>query len=113
MQYASFIFKNRFDTYYFRQRTPTDILLLLPSAKKEVKISLKTKEKSKALILARLQKSTFDSLFKEIRDGVMKHKMKDSSFQELPAKSIAESSNKKRSSDFLKMSKNVVNWGLS
>jgi integrase len=84
MQYASFIFKNRFDTYYFRQRTPIDILILLPSAKKEVKISLKTKEKSKALILARLQKSTFDSLFKEIRDGVMKEKAGRESFQELP-----------------------------
>ena len=71
MQAPSFIFKNRFNTYYFRQRTPSDILKLLPSAKKEVKISLKTRDKTKALVLARQHKAKFDSLFQEIRNTVV------------------------------------------
>jgi len=68
MRCASFIFENRFDTYYFRQQTPKDILVLLPSANKEVKLSLQTKVKSKALTYSRIHKATFDSLFNEIKE---------------------------------------------
>jgi integrase len=70
MQIPSFIFKNRFDTYYFRQRTPKDILDHLPNAKNEVKFSLKNKDKSTALVLARCHKAKFDAFFEWIRDEI-------------------------------------------
>lgn len=83
MPNPSFIFKNRLNTYYFRQKTPKKILQQLPSAKKEVKISLKTKEKSKALVLARLHKTSFDMLFREITEGAMFIQSSKEAFLEL------------------------------
>lgn len=83
MPNPSFIYKNRYHTYYFRQKTPKNILQQLPSAKKEVKISLKTKEKSKALALARLHKTSFDMLFREITEGVMFIQSSKEAFLEL------------------------------
>lgn len=68
MSNTQFIFKNRFNTYYFRQRTPNYIIEQLPSAKKEVKISLHTKYRDKALIRAREHKVKFDALFMAIRN---------------------------------------------
>ena len=58
---------NRFHTFYFRQRTPLDILKAIPSAKKEVKISLRTKCRATAITQARQHKVMFDLLFLKIR----------------------------------------------
>ncbi len=68
MQHNNFIFLNRFHTFYFRQRTPLDILKLIPNVKKEIKISLQTKCKREALSKARLHKVMFDLLFTQMRE---------------------------------------------
>ena len=58
----------------------------MPSAKKEVKISLKTKEKTKALVLARQHKAKFDALFEVLREVSRMYSNKISSFDELDFK---------------------------
>lgn len=68
MKTFSYIFQNRFNTFYFRQKTPKEVLFLLPRAKKEVKISLKTKEKASAFVLARQHKVAFDGLFSALKE---------------------------------------------
>lgn len=67
-----FIYANRFNTFYFRQRTPFDILNAIPCAKKEIKISLQTKCRTKAIEAARHHKVMFDLLFGEIRESMKK-----------------------------------------
>jgi integrase len=72
MPYPSYIHQNRFQTFYFRQRTPADIYNLLPSIRKEVKLSLQTKNKKQALKKARHIKVAFDAFFDQIRMFVLK-----------------------------------------
>lgn len=80
---SNFLVKNQFHTYYFRIRTPTFIINLLPLAKKEVKISLNTKYRTKALILAREHKVIFDAFFLKIRDTyTLKSSIKQNYFNE-------------------------------
>ncbi|WP_083734885.1 DUF6538 domain-containing protein [Vibrio gazogenes] len=79
----NFLYLNRFHTFYFRQRTPLDILSVIPSAKKELKISLKTKCRASAMIAAREHKVMFDCLFTEIRESVARMESMRASFQEL------------------------------
>ncbi|MFZ3421326.1 tyrosine-type recombinase/integrase [Vibrio harveyi] len=70
MTTQTFITTNRFNTFYFRQKTPKDILHALPCAKKEIRFSLNTKTRQKALIQARQHKVMLDLLFSQIRDSV-------------------------------------------
>lgn len=79
----NFLYLNRFHTFYFRQRTPLDILSVIPRAKKELKISLKTKCRASAVIAAREHKVMFDCLFTEIRESVARMESMRASFQEL------------------------------
>ncbi|WP_193331511.1 site-specific integrase [Pseudoalteromonas ulvae] len=58
----------------------------MPSAKKEVKISLKTKEKSRALVLARQHKVKFDALFEALREISPMDRGQPLSFDELSFK---------------------------
>ena len=68
MQKLNYLQLGRYQTFYFRQRTPLDIITLIPRAKKEVKISLHTKCKADALVKAREHKVMFDLLFTQIRE---------------------------------------------
>jgi integrase len=68
MQKLNYLQLGRYHTFYFRQRTPLDIITLIPRAKKEVKISLHTKCKADALVKAREHKVMFDLLFTQIRE---------------------------------------------
>jgi integrase len=83
MQNNTFIFLNRFHTFYFRQRTPLYILNAIPQAKKEVKISLRTKCRATAIKDARQHKVLFDLLFTQIRESLTKMESMKSSLKEL------------------------------
>ncbi len=83
MQHNNFIFLNRFHTYYFRQRTPFDILNVIPSAKKEIKISLRTKCRATAITDARQHKVMFDLLFTQIRESITRMEKNKATFNEL------------------------------
>lgn len=89
MQTPSYIVQNRFNTFYFRIKTPKSIIHLLPHIKKEVKISLLTKSRSVALQKAREHKIGFDRCFKEISNmsygkNVVEVSSDKPSFDELP-----------------------------
>jgi integrase len=83
MQHNNFIFLNRFHTFYFRQRTPLDILNAIPSAKKEIKISLRTKYRATAITDARQHKVMFDLLFIQIRECMTRYNRDISSFTDM------------------------------
>lgn len=83
MNKNNFLSLNRFHTFYFRQRTPFDILEQIPSAKKEIKISLQTKCRSTAMKAAREHKVMFDCLFAELRDSMTKMDSMRERFQDL------------------------------
>lgn len=95
----NFLYLNRFHTFYFRQRTPLDILNVIPSAKKELKISLKTKCRATAMIAAREYKVMFDCLFTEIRESVARMASMRETFQELDESTQRELMLKQRATE--------------
>lgn len=95
----NFLYLNRFHTFYFRQRTPLDILSVIPSAKKELKISLKTKCRTTAMIAAREHKVMFDCLFTEIRESVARMASMRETFQELDESTQRELMLKQRATE--------------
>lgn len=80
----NFLIKNQFGIFYFRLKIPQYIAILIPNLKTEIKISLKTKDKSKALKIARHQKVMFDFLFDDLIKSVEMRERTLMAFAELP-----------------------------
>jgi integrase len=95
----NFLYLNRFHTFYFRQRTPLDILNAIPRAKVELKISLQTKCRATAMIAAREHKVMFDCLFTEIRESVARMARMRETFQELDESTQRELMLKQRATE--------------
>ncbi|MDO6476390.1 site-specific integrase [Alteromonas sp. 1_MG-2023] len=74
MTTPSYLLQNNFNIYYFRQRTPSDITVILPSVKKEIKLSLNTKDKKIALQKVREVKFWQEEFFKIIRELNLKER---------------------------------------
>jgi len=72
---------------------------VIPQAKKEIKISLRTKCRATAITVARQQKVMFDLLFTEIRECMTKMEKTKASFQELDESTQRELMLKQRATE--------------